>query len=113
MFINFCTPCRFHGIFEVAEVLPMETFKDNKNIKIKVRAVRRRIDKSRNKIYDYDSFYVKFWASSAEKIEQEVSVGDIIEIQGELRGSHPNVDFRSISFEILTPSEEELENINA
>ena len=112
MFNNFCTPVEIRGTVEVLEIEELKAFHNNKNIKVKVRAVRRRMHNG-EKIMDYDSCYIKFWASAAEYVAEHLSVGDIIYVTGELRGNYPNIDLRATKFEVLTPTEEQLELINA
>lgn len=111
MFGNFCTGLKFNGVVEVVDIGELKTFKNSSYIEIKVQTTRRRMSNGQ-KIYDHDTAYLKSWSTSAEYINKHLSVGDIIEVYGELRGNFPNVDLRITKFEILTPTDSEMDVIN-
>lgn len=108
MFNDFCTELEIRGVVEVMNIEPIQEFQNNKNIRVEARTCRRRVNDGKI-VKDYDTVYLKFWASGAEYIEEHVAAGDVLLVRGEIRGKSPtNNDLRVKSFEILTPSEDTL-----
>ena len=101
MFTNFATELAISGNVEIIEIGEMEEVYGNNNIKIKGKTTRRRVDDKGNLVYDHDIVSLKLWSSGASFIKEKASVGDILQVRGEIRGRYPNIDIRVKSFEIL------------
>jgi hypothetical protein len=111
MFTNFCTPITFHAVVEIVGVSELQSINKNDFLEIKVRGVRRRM-KNGERVYHYDDCLMEIWSSGAKYAAQHMSVGDVVDVTGEVREAsvRSGVVLRVTKFDILTPTEDEMES---
>lgn len=104
---QFCT--RMVGSFTglVVEKSSLSDSRDIKNIILKMKLARRRVNEQRELITEYDVIPVKFWASAADMINNTVDVGDLLYLECELRSKFDRLELKARHFEIMRKANNE------
>lgn len=111
MFTNFCTPITFNAVVEITALSKLQSINNNDYLELKVRGVRRRM-KAGERMYHYDNCLMEIWSSGAKYASENMSTGDIVDVTGEIReaSTRSGIVLRITKFDILTPTEDEVEN---